>query len=259
MRASVYDELAPHYAEYALTRAAYCDAVDRHVLGWAPAIRRAILDVGSGDGSRAVRLAAALAVSRLVLSDPSPAMAAQCRAHAGAEVWPVAAEDLPAGPGEFDLITCLWNVLGSVEGTARRVEALRRMGACLAPEGRIVLDVHNRYNSATTGVGRVLARVVRDIVRPSESNGSVAFTWQVAGRHIASHGYLFTPREMRRMFDHAGLVVVRHAFVNYDTGVLRGPWTGQMLFALARHRSASRRTLHLPIRRAPTVVVSPFP
>ena len=238
MSASVYDELAPHYAEYALARAAYCEAVDRHVLEWAPSIGGAILDVGSGDGSRAVRLAAALSASRLVMSDPSPAMAEQCRARAGEEVWTVAAEDLPAGAGEFDLVTCLWNVLGSVESAARRVEALRRMGARLAPGGRIVLDVHNRYNAAAAGVGRVLGRVVRDIVRPSESNGSVAFTWQVAGRHIASHGYLFTPREVRRMFDDAGLVVVRHAFVHYDTGVLRGPWTGQMLFALARHRSA---------------------
>lgn len=232
MSANVYDELAPHYSEYARTRAAYCDAVDRQVLGWVPAVRGAMLDVGSGDGRRAVRLATALSAPRVVLSDPSLPMAEQCRGHAGAEVWPVAAEDLPNGPTDFDLVTCLWNVLGSLEGTARRVEALRCLGARLSPAGRMVLDVHNRYNLATAGTGRVLARVVRDIVDPAESNGSVAFTWRVAGRQIVSRGYLFTPREMRRLFDDAGLVVVRQAFVDYDTGAQRGPWTGQMLFCL---------------------------
>ena len=234
MTANVYDELAPFYVEYARTRATYCGAIDRYVREWAPSATGAMLDIGSGDGGRAVRLAAALSVSRLVLSDLSPAMAGQCRAHAGAEVWPIGAEDLPAGTGEFDLVTCLWNVLGSVANTARRVESLRRMSARLSPGGRILLDVHNRYNAATAGVGRVLARVVCDTVRPSESNGSVAVTWRVGGQLIAARGYLFTPREMSRIFDDAGLVVVRQAFVDYDTGMLRGPWTGQMLFAVER-------------------------
>ena len=238
MSANVYDQLAPYYSEYARTRAAYCDAVDRQVLEWVPAVREAMLDVGSGDGRRGVRLAAALSSPRIVLSDPSLPMAEQCRAHAGVEVWPVAAEDLPAGGSEFDLVTCLWNVLGAVKSTGRRTQALRRMAASLSAEGRIVLDVHNRYNAATAGVGRVLARVARDIVRPSESNGSVAFTWRVGGQQIAADGYLFTEREMRQLFRDAGLVVVGQTFVDYDTGALRGPWTGQMLFALARLRSA---------------------
>lgn len=233
MSATIYDRLAPLYVEYARTRAAYCGAVDRHVLAWAPS-GGAMLDVGSGDGSRAVRLAAALSTTRLVLSDPSRPMAEQCRAHAGVEVWNSAAEELPEGPADLDLVTCLWNVLGSVEGTLRRVEALRRMSARLCAGGRIVLDVHNRYNAATAGGGRVLARLVREVVSPSDSNGSVTFTWHVAGQRIAAHGHLFTPAEMRRLFDEAGLVVVRDAFVDYDTGALRGPWTGQMLFALAR-------------------------
>ena len=234
MSANAYDELAPYYVEYARTRAVYCDAVDRRVLEWAPAVPAAMLDVGSGDGGRAVRLAAELSATRLVLCDPSPRMAERCRSHPGPEVWSVAAEDLPGGPGEFDLVTCLWNVLGSVEGAARRAEALRRIRARLSARGRIVLDVHNRYNAVTAGAGSVLVRVVRDVVNPSESNGSVEFAWQVAGESIASSGYLFTPRQMQRMFEDVGLVVVRRAFVDYDTGAPRGPWTGQMLFCLER-------------------------
>ena len=232
MSANAYDELAPFYVEHARTRAVYCNAVDRYVLEWAPEARRAMLDVGSGDGGRAVRLAESLSATRLTLSDPSPLMARQCRAQGGAEVWPIAAEAIPTDTPEFDLVTCLWNVLGAVEGAARRLEALRRMGSCLAPGGRIVIDVHNRYDLSAAGAGRVLARVARDIIRPSASNGSVAFTWRVGGQQIAARGYLFTLREMRQLFRDAGLTVVRQAFVDYEDGRARGAWTGQMLFCL---------------------------
>ena len=233
MTGAGYDVLAPHYREYARTRAAYCGAVDTRVLEWRPRHVHAMLDVGSGDGSRAVRLAALMSAPRLVLSDPSLPMAEHCRSHHGAEVWPCAAEDLPGGPADFDVITCLWNVLGAVEPASARAEALRRMRARLSPEGRLFLDVHNRYNARAAGVGRVLTRFVRDRVLPSEANGRVTFTWTVAGLTIPSSGYLCAAAEMRRLFRNAGLGIVHQAFVDYDTGAARGQWTGQMLFCLA--------------------------
>jgi hypothetical protein len=149
-------------------------------------------------------------------------------------VWCCAAEDLPGGADQFDLITCLWNVLAEVEDTSKRVQGLTRMRACLSPRGRIVLDVHNRYNIATAGAAAVAARLWRDRVHPSESNGQIDFVWDVAGRQIPSRGYLFTPREMSELVFAAGLQVVHRTYLDYDTGVVRGPWTGQMVFCLER-------------------------
>lgn len=233
MSTNAYDLLAPDYAAYARTRAAYCAAVDRLVLEWRPARVGALLDVGSGDGVRAVRLATAMSAPRVVLSDPAPAMAAQCDRLGVSDVWRCAAEALPGGEPEFDVITCLWNVLACVDG-ARRVEALARMRARLANQGRLFLDVHNRYNAATAGRWRVCSRMVRDMVRPSGDNGSVAFTWNVNGRSIPARGYLFAPGEMGRLIDEAALRVVRRTFVDYTTGEARGPWSGQMVYELAR-------------------------
>ena len=230
---TAYDTLAPYYVQYTDTRAAYCGAVDRLILACRPTQAQAMLDVGSGDGSRAVRLAEAMSVPRLVLSDPSSSMAELCRVRQAAEVWPCAAERLPAGPGEFDVITCLWNVLGAIEPASARSEALVRMRARLAPGGRIFVDVHNRYNASAAGARRVLARIVRDLVRPSEANGLVHFDWTVGGARIPSHGYLFTDAEMRQLMAGAGLRCVHQAFVHYDTGAATGRWAGQMLFVLA--------------------------
>ena len=234
MSVDAYDALAPHYSEYTRSRAAYCDSVDRRLLEWLPQRIGAMLDVGTGDGRRAVRLATSMAATRLVLSDPSRPMVELCRRHHVSDIWSCRAEELPEHEAPFDVITCLWNVLGAVDGPAQRLEALRRMRALLTANGRIYMDVHNRYNIATAGVGRVLVRRLRDLVRPSTSNGEIAFVWAVAGHQIPSRGYLFTHREMRRLVAAAGLRVVHDVFVDYADGRTRGPWTGQLLFCLAR-------------------------
>lgn len=234
MAIDAYDALAPYYQEYARRRAAYCDAVDRCIAEWRPPRVKTMLDVGSGDGARAVRLAASLGVDSLVLSDPSRAMIALCREVHGGDVLPCAAESLPADAGVFDVITCVWNVLGAIEQPDRRLEALRHMCQHLAPTGRLFLDVHNRYNMAAAGAPRVLARAVRDVVRPDASNGLVSFTWTVGGASIPTRGYLFTEREMLELFDQSGLRPVQRAFVHYETGAVCGRWSGQMLFALDR-------------------------
>ena len=234
MRATSYDALAPHFAAYARSRAPYCDGVDRTILSELRRDSGAWLDVGSGDGGRAVRLGKAAFITRLVLSDPSPQMVAQCRRHQVSEVWQTAAEELPAGPAGFDVITALWNVLGLVDGTKRRVAALTRMRALLAADGRLFVDVHNRYNARTAGPFLVSARMIRDCVWPSDVNGSVAFTWSVAAARIPSRGYLFTAGEMGRLFALSGLRVINRWFIDYETGGLRGAWGGQMLFELAK-------------------------
>jgi SAM-dependent methyltransferase len=235
MASTPYDALAPHYAAYARSRARYCDRIDRLIRSRLKTPAGTWLDVGSGDGGRATRLAQAAHASRLVLSDPSEPMAALCLAQGHGEVWQTRAEQLPAPGVRFDVVTCLWNVLGSVEGDPRRVVALERMRGLLAPGGRLFLDVHNRYNARTAGVARVMARVLRDRLRPTERNGVVSFVWQVAGEEIPTTGYLFAPAEMSRLFKRAGLLIIDRRFVDYDTGAPGGRWSGQMFFELAPH------------------------
>jgi len=232
MTAGAYDRLAPHYRDYARRRAAYCDAVDARVREWCGGSVDGMLDVGSGDGSRAVRLAASLGVSRLVLSEPSAAMAALCREHAGVRVWSCAAEHLPDGPERFQVVTCLWHVLGAIDGAARRTSALGRMAAALAPGGRLLIDLPNRYNGAAAGAWRAGLRRLRDTLRPSDENGVVRFTWQVNGAAIPAAGYLFTREQVHKLARAAGLVVEHEVFLDYDTGAERGPWTGQLVLAL---------------------------
>lgn len=232
---TAYDRLAPYFRSYSETRAAYLSAIDQIILQRIKPQASSLLDVGSGDGVRAARLASARSLSRLVLSDPSEKMAERCLCQPAASVWPVAAEDLPEASERFDVIICLWNVLGLVANSAERVAALRKMGLLLSAQGQLFLDVNNRYNARAYGWLPAFRRAVYDLFRPSDLNGDVSFSWQIGERLIHSSGHVFRPKEMSGLIESAGLKVIRRYIVDYQTGERRQfAFEGQLFYELAK-------------------------
>lgn len=232
MAAEPYDRLAPHYRSFAQARSTYLDAVDRHVIAHARHGGR-MLDVGSGDGVRAVRIARAIGAVYLVLSEPSEGMHRLASLQPADEIWQVSAQQLYDTAQRFDVITCLWNVLGHLPGRDARIAALSRMGRLLAPGGTIFCDVNNRHNSRAYGRARVMLRRLIDGAMPDERRGDARFEWQVGGERIAATGHLFTPREMRDLADAAGLGVAHECAIDYVTGEPSdSPRDGQLLYRL---------------------------
>jgi SAM-dependent methyltransferase len=235
-----YDRLAPHYRAYASTRAAYVDAVDDFVVRHATGAKR-MLDAGSGDGVRAVALARRLGVSHLVLCEPSERMAALCRQQAVTAVWTEPVQSLPAHAERFDVVTCLWNVLGHLPDRATRIAALRAMARLLAPAGRIFCDVNNRHNVRAYGFGIVTLRRLLDGIAPDERRGDAEFEWSIGGERIPARGHLFTPAEMDSLVQAAGLEVEQRLAVDYQSGESSPcPRLGQLVYRLrARNSSAT--------------------
>jgi 2-polyprenyl-3-methyl-5-hydroxy-6-metoxy-1,4-benzoquinol methylase len=237
-----YELLAPHFRAYARRRAAYLDAVDRIVALRIPDRARSLLDVGAGDGVRAAALAHARGLTTVVLAEPSPSLVARCRERPAAEVWCVRAEELPLARRRFDVVTCLWNVLGHVPTRQARLEALARMRALLAPGGVMFVDVQNRYNARAYGRPRTLARWLFDCALPSESHGDVVVAWPLGDRSVRLQGHVFSPRQIEALFAEAGLAVARRYVVDYESGQLRRfVFQGQLLYELRGSAGASDR------------------
>jgi len=227
----IYDTLAPHYREYARSKQAYITAVDRFILQHAPASVEAVLDVGAGDGVRGVDLARGLRAKRLVLCEPSREMAAQCRKLAPEAVWELPAEALPDSDLRFDVILCLWNVLGHLAGPSQRVAALKAMKRLLAPAGAVFLDVNNRHNAAAYGRLKVLVRRCADFLFPNYRRGDTEYEWKIGRLSLPAMGHLFTPTEIEGMIAESGLRVVRRLAVDYATGEYSAsPYRGQLLY-----------------------------
>jgi SAM-dependent methyltransferase len=240
---AAYDRLAPVFAGVAQRRSRYLQRIEDLIVARADRAQ-SLLDVGAGDGGRASRIAEKLRLERVVLLEPSAEMSRRVGGHA--EVWRVRAEALDANDAQvagrrFDLVTCLWNVLGHIRPERARAMSLQQMGALLAHEGRLFVDVNHRYNVRSYGILSTLSRLIRDRASPGEERGDVTVRWHVGEERVSTYGHVFTDREMRRLAARAGLVVEERIVVDYDTGqTRRWAWLGNLLYVLARAPAVTR-------------------
>jgi len=225
---AAYDAFAPYYGSYSEARRRYLRKVEEIVIrntraGWS------LLDVGAGDGSRALRIAAAARIGRLVLLEPSAEMRARC--VPACECWPYGLLEIPDECPPFDVITCLWNVLGHIRGTEQKILALARLKKLLAAGGAMFLDVTHRYNAAAYGWSKTLFRAAGDLLIPSDARGDVIVSWRTGERMIRTHGHAFTHAEMKRLFCSAGLRIQRRWVIHYESGhECRLPLFGNLLY-----------------------------
>jgi SAM-dependent methyltransferase len=225
-----YDALAPYYKSYAERRRSYIRAVNDIVIS---RVRHAasLLDVGAGHGNRATDIGRSVEARRVVLVEPSAGMRAYC--PEGSEIWPCSISGISAAEPSFEVIICLWNVLGHVQDEQQRIHALHTLKKLLLPGGVIFLDVSHRYNAASYGWMKTVARLAGDIFCPSEGNGDVIVSWNAGARAISTQGHVFTHREMKKLVGSAGLKILMRWVVNYETGAeCRMGLSGHLLYQL---------------------------
>jgi SAM-dependent methyltransferase len=220
---AAYDRIAPAFGRLSGERRAYLEAVERLIVSGIPPGCRSLLDIGAGDGVRALGIARGAGIERVVLLEPSAAMRSGW--PAGVTGWAMRAEELHAQDGQFDAITCLWNVPGHIFPASARVEAIRQCARLLAPGGRIFIDVSHRYNAVHYGWLRTAWRLVRG------GSHDVVVTWQAEG--VSTAGHVFTGREFSDVCRAAGVRVERRIVVDYATGAVR-KWgfQGNLLYVL---------------------------
>jgi SAM-dependent methyltransferase len=227
---AAYDAFAPYYSAYSETRRDYLRKIEDIVIAHTHKFR-SLLDVGAGDGSRAIRIARSANIARLVLLEPSAGMRALC--VQACEIWPCGLLEIPDECPPFEAITCLWNVLGHIQGMEQRLLALLKLRRLLAPGGAIFLDVIHRYNAALYGWSKTLLRAAGDLFLRSDKRGDVIVTWHAGGQIIRTSGHVFTQREMERLFSIVGLRIEQRWVIDYNSGRERkSPFFGNLLYKL---------------------------
>jgi len=232
---AAYDRIGPVFSRIAEKRRAYLESIDQLVISGIPPGSRSMLDVGSGDGGRARRIAHARDIPELILIEPNVSMQSR-----NAQFRTMRAEELHLVEGEFDVITCLWNVLGHIFPADARLEVFRQFARLASPQGRIFVDVQHRYNVRHYGAIPTALRFLRDQLRWNETNGDVVVAWDVEGVRCTTHGHVFTDREFGSLAQAAGLNIEKRFVVDYATGECRR-WSieGHLLYVLARTASRS--------------------
>jgi SAM-dependent methyltransferase len=228
---SAYDRIAPQFASIADPRRAYLERIDRLIVLAIPRGSQSLLDVGAGEGERGLRIACQAGLREVTLLEPSAGM--RSKWPPGVQGLAIRAEELGSVAGNFDVILCLWNVIGHVFPAAKRAEVLRQFARLASAGGRIFIDLNHRYNIRQYGLWPTLGRRLYDEIRPGERNGDVTVAWNFGGVDCATRGHVFTNREVTRMIAAAGLQIERKYIVDYATGELcRLGFQGNPLYVL---------------------------
>ena len=193
---------------------------------------------GVGDGARARRIARTQGIAELVLLEPSRAM--QGNGSADATIWTMRAEELHSVQAEFDVITCLWNVLGHIFPAAARIERSPSVCTPGVSTRRIFIDVHHRYNVRHYGSLPTALRFLRDQVSWNETNGDVVVAWDAERSAMHNAGPRLYHQEFRALAQCRRPEHREPFIVDYATGERRR-WSieGNLLYVL---RPASAET-----------------
>jgi SAM-dependent methyltransferase len=231
---AAYERVAPFFFEISEKRKWYLESIDRLALARIPPESRSLLDVGAGDGKRALQIARKAGINDVVLLEPSTQMIKE--SAGSARIWKCRVEDLGQQHNrQFGVIACLWNVLGHVRPAKTRAQVLVQLGRLLSADGLLFLDVNHRYNVSSYGLLRTVGRFLYDQIRPGESNGDVTVSWNFGDLRCRTYGHVFTGREIRRLAADAGLIIEERVVVDYDTGeVKRREWEGNLFYVFRR-------------------------
>ena len=217
-----YEQIAPVFRQISEQRREYLAAIEARIIAEIPAGSRSMLDVGAGDGSRGLRIAAAAGLTHAVLLEPAAAM--RNFWPPDARGGPIRAEQLGEKTERFDVILCLWNVLGHIFPESARVDVLRHCARLLNDGGSLFVDVSNRHNARHYGIFATLGRL-------GGGGADVAVRWG----DCETKGHVFTDREFRGLCERAGLRVRNRFVVDYRDGRLRkSVFSGHLLYVLSK-------------------------
>jgi 2-polyprenyl-3-methyl-5-hydroxy-6-metoxy-1,4-benzoquinol methylase len=244
--ADLYDEFAPYYGEYAHQRDGYLKTLDDIIINFIESQRRSttldirsvsMLDVGAGDGKRAFSIANKLNFKKLTLLDSSPEMIKLCKSISDSQVilGDISTNNFFLKRENYQIITCLWNVLGHIDTPEKRLLGLKNIYKLTSPGGFIFLDVNNRYNIKNYGVKNVLRNLLKDIFCPSSDNGDINFVIKIKSKEIFAQVHIFNPYEIESLIRRSGLKLVKKYRIDYSTGkVSKFFLTGQLFYILSK-------------------------
>lgn len=234
----LYNKFAPYFRLYSEKKGTYLHSIDKLILQNLPENKANLLDVGCGDGVRGKHLFDKIEGKYLLMIDSSPEMITLSKKHENSKVKvefsDISKTDQTNDRGKFDVILCLWNVLGHIPDDRERLNALRNMQSLLSQKGRLFLDISNRYNVKYYGFKKVVRNLIKDVIKPTSKNGDFNYQITINPKIVLdSTSHFFSPFEIRRLLKESGLKVIKEIPVDYSTGKIRRTiFEGQLFYIL---------------------------
>lgn len=228
-----YTLFSRFYHEYSSGKVKYLNSVNSFIVKESIS-PKSMIDVGCGDGKRARKIADVLKINQLVMIDNSDGMIELAKNNLGVTVHKNDISDpgFIIG-GRYDLVTHLWNVLGHIPSNNRKT-AIDNMSKLVTDNGYIYIDVNNRYNVSHYGFISVLRNILKDILKPNDTNGDFNLKVATPNGQIETLVHIFSPFEIERLIKSSGLKINERKIINYIDGKsCKTIFGGQLLYKIS--------------------------
>jgi 2-polyprenyl-3-methyl-5-hydroxy-6-metoxy-1,4-benzoquinol methylase len=161
MSRNFYDSIAEEYGEISFKRLNYLLAVEKFVLTRVKEVEsKNLLDVGTGDGKRLARILEQHQFEIVTAVEPSLNMFRKLeKLNLEIELQNSTIENFKTEE-KYDLILCLWNVIGHIDNLDK---FLLRLRTFLKPGGTVIIDFNNKFNIKQYGLQNVLMNLLSAI------------------------------------------------------------------------------------------------
>lgn len=217
-----YDEIGNSYRQISKVRNQYLNAVDKHTKQHIQNTNaKNILDIGSGDGERILRIITGLEVNLWVLEN-STFMCDQLYKKIRIDrILQIDISNPSSQLPKVDVISALWNVFGHIPNLEL---TLKKIHSSLNYSGTLIFDVNNPINIKQYG----LVPVLRNWIKLAFLNPQLEF--QLGEQNILTKVYFRKDTEYRKLLKRAGFSNIRVRYIDYSTGEETSRLRGQMYF-----------------------------
>jgi SAM-dependent methyltransferase len=226
-----YSKIADAYRDISNHRKPYLDAVDGYIVDYFKSSSgiNNYLDIGAGDGFRSMKIAGQLQPKHTVLLDNSSEILGKLPPQEQVEPVIESINDYNTNL-KFDLITCLWNVLGHVGDFNDRKNVFRKVATLLSDTGVFIFDVNNRYNITHYGHQNVMRNLTLDHQKAERAGW---FTLEENGAY--TDVYVHCPFDIEQYLVDLNLQVEKVEYIDYKTGDKKMTFfEGQLLYYITK-------------------------
>ena len=203
----------------------YIESINNLIFNYVSKPVNYYLDAGGGDGIRASAISKKINAKHTVLIDRSQSMIDLVKSKNFKYVSRIKIADFKYNQ-KFNLITCLWNVMGHIDSRKERLASLVNLRKLLSEDGLLIIDVNNRYNF-NYGLVNVFKNIIKDIF-PYNSKKKGWFRFEHREKFFPV--YLHSPFEILRDLKHIGFKDFKTFTVDYNNGkIYRNLFFGQLL------------------------------
>ena len=229
-----YNEIASEYSKISDKRKKYINSVNKIVVKKLKN-KKSILDLGSGDGKRLLRISKSLKKSEIVALEPSSEMCKIFKKSCKFKLYQLNARQVSKIKKKFDGIISLWNVFGHIKNNKERIIVLKKIYKKLNKNGIFIVDVNNRHNAKSYGYLKVFIRVIMDAIYFDERRGNTNYSISIGKKKVNASGHLFTKSEFLKNLKMAGFTEIETFTINYLNGELsKSSLNGQLVFLVKK-------------------------